>query len=189
MTSMSTRTAAGVFDRVLLAEKIATSLRKTQSLAATSEAFGLSTRAIRDMANDFDFPIPEVYGGTLDKDDPGECSINEMPNRIRLAAWDRARKGARDRLRALQTPPSVPIPLMTATETDVLADVCARHRCALSVLISKDRQPDLVWARHEAAWLLVTRLGLTYKKTGQVLGGRHWSTVMGSVAKFRESGK
>ena len=103
----SSRISLGGLDRDILAEKVATSLRKGAAVKEAAAKHGISTTMVRNLAADYDFPLPSLKGekNWPAKDDPG--LREDTSYSWARANWERSVRAARDtaRLERLQLRP------------------------------------------------------------------------------------
>jgi len=75
---------------------------------------------------------------------------------------------------------------MPKTAKMIIAEVALKHKVPASAIIGPHRQPPVVAARHEAAFRIVTELGLTFPAAGRRLGNRDHTTILASVKRHIE---
>ena len=187
-------------DRDILAEKVATALRKGASIAEAASRNGISALVVRSLAVEYDFPLPATKGEKTwpSKDERGikEHTAYEW---ARLN-WERSVEAARSsgatasyrRSWDMQAPAVfydeyMGDPPTAASAAEVIRQVCVQHRISREALVGPLRRKEIMAARHEAAFRIIVEVGLSYPQTGRLLGGRDHTTIINSVRRHAAS--
>lgn len=199
----SSRISLGHLDRDILAEKVATAIRKGATIKSAAAAHGISETMVRNLADDYGFSLPSTKVNKIwpAKDDPGlnEHTAYDWARRN----WERSVQAARaagaagnasayQRSWDLQAPAVwyddyIPDPPKAASVAEVLSQVCRKHSISKDALLGPLRRREVVAARHEAAFRIVVEVGLSYPQTGRILGGRDHTTILNSVRRHAAS--
>lgn len=111
---VSSRISLGGLDRDIIAEKVATALRKGATLKGAATQHGISQTMVRNLAAAYDFPLPMMKGDKNwpAKDDPG--IRDDTSYSWARANWERSVQAAKDtariehqKRRPVYVPPSV----------------------------------------------------------------------------------
>lgn len=196
----SSRVSLGHLDRDILAEKVATALRKGATIKSAAAAHGISETMVRNLSDDYDFPLPLQRGekNWPSKDDPGlnEHTSYDWARRN----WERSVQAARSvgATAAYQRSWDMQAPAVwyddyvgetpkASSAAEVLRQVCSKHRVSKDALVGPLRHKQVLAARHEAAFRIVVEVGLSYPQTGRLLGGRDHTTILNSVRRHATS--
>ena len=199
-TRVSSRVSLGGIDRDLLAEKVATALRKGATIRSAASQHGISETMVRNLAADYDFPLPAMKGekNWPSKDDPG---LNEHTTYTwAMRNWERSVSAAREaatteayrRSWDMQAPAVwydeyVAAPLKASSAAEIIRQVCKKHGVSRDALTGPARRKPIMAARHEAAFRIVLELGLSSPQAGRMLGGRDHTTILSSVRRHAAS--
>lgn len=196
----SSRISLGHLDRDILAEKVATALRKGATIKSAAAAHGISETTVRSLAEDYDFPLPLTKGekNWPAKDDPGiaEHTSYEWARRN----WERSVMAARfsgaseayKRSWDMQAPAVwydeyIGESPKASTAAEVMRQVCSKHRISKDALVGPLRRKNILAARHEAAFRMIVEVGMSYPQAGRLLGGRDHTTILNSVRRHASS--
>lgn len=187
-------------DKDILAEKVATALRKGATIREAASKHGISDSMVRHMSASYGFSLPVTKGekNWPAKDDYGlnEDTTYEWARRN----WERSVQAARNsgvseaykrswdkQAPAVWYDECVPAPPKAVSAAEVIRQVCNKYQVSKEALVGPLRAKSIMRARHEAAFRIVVEVGLSYPRAGRVMGGRDHTTILNSVRRHAAS--
>lgn len=106
-------------------------------------------------------------------------AVQEKLARMEKEEWERVRAVAaeEERKKNVYEPSST-------TGRNILKEVCLYRKMPVRAVLSEDRSRDVVAVRHEAAYWMRAKAGLSLPQIGRIMGGRDHTTILNSCISY-----
>lgn len=106
-------------------------------------------------------------------------AIKERLAQLEKEEWERVK--AETEMEERKNKPYVP---QATTGRNILKEVCLYRKMPVRAVLSEDRSRDIVAVRHEAAYWMRAKVGLSLPQIARIIGGRDHTTILNSCIAY-----